>query len=548
MNSLMTLIDTNQKVITPVKKGVDKEVKSDTNDFISILFKQIKNSIKIPSKTNIQTTMIDNTNEKYLKKANKTKTSDEILLGEILDIVSQLKENNPKINFPKFSDKMDKILSSESVKNDFKNVKNLDDIFKLSKKYNLKLEDIKFTRENIDTLKKDFPKLDFKNFFDKKPYMIQNTTDKVPSPIVFNSSVSIEQLLKNQSNKEANNLPKNILQTLMNSTDKSTDKIIIKSGEEDKKLKVESYIKNAEEDKKQEALISKKDNKKTAYPATMTQEKSKHIQQKESTINNIETKAKKEESKRLNKNSKLTTPTDNIKNEIENTAQNQEKNIKKSTITNDMREQKNLIGKDNQENILQTIKQSKNQTVKQNKILDENIIQNKAIDIQKDSDTNSKKENQNDNANQKHEYKTLTQTENHKITKQTETKQSVNTFTNDLKDKIEQYKPPIMKVKIALNPKNLGEVEVTLIHRGNNLHVNITSNTNTMSLFTQNQAEFKNSLVNMGFTNLEMNFSDQGKNSGQNQQNSKKHNSPFEEFQNSENHESSLELIIPKYI
>ncbi|WXG61190.1 hypothetical protein VB002_07240 [Campylobacter concisus] len=30
-----------------------------------------------------------------------------------------------------------------------------------------------------------------------------------------------------------------------------------------------------------------------------------------------------------------------------------------------------------------------------------------------------------------------------------------------------------------------------------------------MNLFLQNQAEFKNSLVNMGFTELEMNFSDQ---------------------------------------
>jgi len=105
-----------------------------------------------------------------------------------------------------------------------------------------------------------------------------------------------------------------------------------------------------------------------------------------------------------------------------------------------------------------------------------------------------------------------------------------------------------MKVKMALNPKNLGEVEITLLHRGNNLHVNIVSNTNTMSLFTQNQAEFKNSLVNMGFTNLEMNFSDQGKNSNHNQQNRKNNNNSFEEFNNQENYESTVELIVPRYI
>lgn len=71
---------------------------------------------------------------------------------------------------------------------------------------------------------------------------------------------------------------------------------------------------------------------------------------------------------------------------------------------------------------------------------------------------------------------------------------------------MEQYKAPITKLSITLNPHNLGEVEVTLVQRGNNLHINFNSNTNAMNLFIQNQAEFKNSLVNMGFTGLEMNL------------------------------------------
>ena len=96
-------------------------------------------------------------------------------------------------------------------------------------------------------------------------------------------------------------------------------------------------------------------------------------------------------------------------------------------------------------------------------------------------------------------------------------KESLGQFATDLKEKVEAYKPPIMKVELSLFPKSLGEVDVTLLTRGNNLHVNITSTTSTMTLFTQNQAEFKNALVNMGFTNLEMNFSDQrGKEQQQN--------------------------------
>ena len=168
--------------------------------------------------------------------------------------------------------------------------------------------------------------------------------------------------------------------------------------------------------------------------------------------------------------------------------------------------------------------------------------------LSKDDSNTEIKKSQNSIPSHKREFQTSSHVDNSKTNKQIKVDNSLNQFTNDLKEKMDAYKPPLMKVKMALNPKNLGEVEVTLIHRGNNLHVNITSNTNTMSLFTQNQAEFKNSLVNMGFTNLEMNFSDQGKNSRQNQQSNKKNGASFEEYNNKDEQESSIELIVPRYI
>ena len=136
-------------------------------------------------------------------------------------------------------------------------------------------------------------------------------------------------------------------------------------------------------------------------------------------------------------------------------------------------------------------------------------------------------------------------------TKSASLKESLNQFASDLQEKIETYKPPIMKVELALSPKNLGEVDVTLLTRGNNLHVNISSNATTMSLFTQNQAEVKSALINMGFTNLEMNFSDQ-RNSEQSGQNQKQNNrsGDFNGYttENSEEETTLLEIVIPQYV
>ena len=133
--------------------------------------------------------------------------------------------------------------------------------------------------------------------------------------------------------------------------------------------------------------------------------------------------------------------------------------------------------------------------------------------------------------------------------KNTPVKESLNQFASDLKEKIEAYRPPIMKVELSLSPKNLGDVDITLLTRGSNLHVNISSSSNTMSLFTQNQAEVKTALINMGFTNLEMNFSDQ-RNSDQSQQHNPKQNSGtignFEEFNEEET--ALLEIVIPQYV
>ncbi|EOH4447888.1 flagellar hook-length control protein FliK [Campylobacter coli] len=134
-------------------------------------------------------------------------------------------------------------------------------------------------------------------------------------------------------------------------------------------------------------------------------------------------------------------------------------------------------------------------------------------------------------------------------TKNITPKETLQHFSQDLKEAMDQYKAPITKLSITLNPHNLGEVEVTLVQRGNNLHINFNSNTNAMNLFIQNQAEFKNSLVNMGFTGLEMNFSDQGKREQNQNQGKNRSGYGFKDALEgkTEGEKVNLELVLAKY-
>lgn len=126
-------------------------------------------------------------------------------------------------------------------------------------------------------------------------------------------------------------------------------------------------------------------------------------------------------------------------------------------------------------------------------------------------------------------------------------RQVFDNFATQLQEKISEYKPPITRFHLTLNPGNLGEVEVTLINRGSNLHINFNSNTQTMQLFMQHQAEFKASLVNMGFSELSMNFSDNA-NKEQNQNQGKRGKFNLEANEEEINQEETiLEVILPKY-
>lgn len=152
-----------------------------------------------------------------------------------------------------------------------------------------------------------------------------------------------------------------------------------------------------------------------------------------------------------------------------------------------------------------------------------------------------------DNSELNATLKDLSQVSRSELKSDLNLKETFRNFAQDFKEQMQAYKPPITRFNITLNPSNLGEVEVTLVQRGQNLHINFNTNTSTMNLFIQNQAEFKNSLVNMGFTGLEMNFSDQGKKDRQQQGKNRSGYGFKEEFENINPQNTALEFVLAKY-
>lgn len=142
--------------------------------------------------------------------------------------------------------------------------------------------------------------------------------------------------------------------------------------------------------------------------------------------------------------------------------------------------------------------------------------------------------------------------------KMNEAKQMIKYLSNDVKNAMDDYRSPFTRVKVQLNPQNLGEVDLTVVQRGKNLHVNISSNNTAIQTLSMNINELRVQLNNNGINNAIFNFSsgsqsgDASANAGQQQrQNEQKAHQEYNYFENEETREevlSSLEIIVPRYI
>ena len=140
-----------------------------------------------------------------------------------------------------------------------------------------------------------------------------------------------------------------------------------------------------------------------------------------------------------------------------------------------------------------------------------------------------------------------------------EAKQMMKYLSHDVKQAIEEYKAPFTRVKVQLNPQNLGQMDLTVVQRGKNLHVNLTSNNAAINILAMNANDLKVQLQHNGIQNASLNFNSgsqseqNGASSQQHQHNQHNHNAQeeygyfdLEETQESVMH--SLEIIVPRYV
>lgn len=412
-------------------------------------------------------------------------------------------------NIAKISSSLEKLISIEENLAKLKDVKDLKDLLKIAEKLKLGLEKLSITNEALGTLKSKFPALDKANFF--KPIdvslnqaALSAKNAKPAQPVLLASLLgktapkSITQVLK-EAELEATKTPKTTpkesgLKGLLNGDDIKT-KAPKQSANEivEKVQNVEQ--KSAATDLKDFLKISEKSTKEpkiapSPLPSAPKVAKSEVDELKAFDIQNY-----------LNSISKKAASA------IETTAPSGAGTLAdmQSEPSNESRPSfgdaiENRLSDNNFKDMIAALKM-------QDKIISRDIQQN-----------------------------------------------SVRTFAAQMVEKISEFKPPVTRVNLQLHPAELGEVNITMIARANNLHVNVTSANATMALFLQNQAEFKANLVNMGFSDIQMSFSDhkEGSNTQQNANKAKKSYESDEdgvminEFEGSG--ESTLEIVLPRYI
>lgn len=476
---------------------------------------------------------------------------------QILSLLDKLKADTADIKLANLSTQLSQLVKTEANFNALKSASNLSELLNIAKDLGLNVKNIKVDR--LLDLKATFPNLDKANFF-------KGAVDNVFKEIINNKlahiSKNLNQNVQNLNHTPHANLSQNSKMTkkddtsLLSQTLKNLDSILSsKESKHEKKDKVKSKI----EEDAADAKNTLKNIKNDEFVKNLTEEL--NIKDKESKDLN------KDFNKELNKNQgDMQGQNKNLKNNNQNL--NLDKNLNKEIVKDTQNLVSNLTQKDF--NLNKEPKNNKeNKDIKQNffdqKLNFENlnktqVVQNKENNANFNNNTNketftqeqTKTHSENIDKNSLDELNSLVKDLN-KVTQNNARnitpKETLQYFSQDLKEAVDQYKAPITKLSINLNPNNLGEVEVTLIQRGNNLHINFNSNTNAMNLFIQNQAEFKNSLVNMGFTGLEMNFSDQGKREQNQNQGKNRSGYGFKDALDGKNESEkvNLELVLAKY-
>lgn len=462
---------------------------------------------------------------------------------QILSLLDKLKTDTADVKLANLSTQLSSLIKTEANFNALKGASNLSELLDIAKDLGLNVKNIKVDR--LLDLKATFPNLDKADFF----------------------KGAVDNVFKEIINSKISNVSKNLNHNLQNTTHTTSTHSTQKTNSKDSGSLLSQTLKNLD------SILSSKENKHEKNNKVKSKIEEDTVDVK-NTLKNIKNdELVKNLTEELNikdkKNQDNLNKDNNLKDLIKDGTK-QDKNSNKEIVKDTQNLVSNLTQKDFSLNKEPKNNNKENKDIKQNffdqKLNFENlnktqVVQNKENNANFNNNTNKETftqeqtkitHSENVDKNSLDELNSLVKDLN-KVTQNNARnitpKETLQHFSQDLKEAVDQYKAPITKLSITLNPNNLGEVEVTLIQRGNNLHINFNSNTNAMNLFIQNQTEFKNSLVNMGFTGLEMNFSDQGKREQNQNQGKNRSGYGFKDALDGKNESEkvNLELVLAKY-
>lgn len=496
---------------------------------------------------------------------------------QILSLLDKLKTDTADVKLANLSTQLSSLIKTEANFNALKGASNLSELLDIAKDLGLNVKNIKVDR--LLELKATFPNLDKADFFKGA---VDNVFKEIINNKISNVSKNLNHNLENTTHTTSTHSTQKTNSkdsgSLLSQTLKNLDSILSsKESKHEKNDKVKSKIEEDTTDAKNTLKNIKNDEfvKNLTEELNIKDKKNQDNLNKDNNLKDLNKESKdlnKDFNKELNKNQEknnlnqenIQDQNKNLKNNDQNL--NLDKNLNKEIVKDTQNLVSNLTQKDFNLNKELKNNNKENKDIKQNffdqKLNFENLnktqvaqnkennanFNNKETFTQEQTKTHSENVDKNslDELNSLvKDLNKVTQNNARNITP----KETLQYFSQDLKEAVDQYKAPITKLSITLNPNNLGEVEVTLIQRGNNLHINFNSNANAMNLFIQNQAEFKNSLVNMGFTGLEMNFSDQGKREQNQNQGKNRSGYGFKDALDGKNESEkvNLELVLAKY-
>lgn len=558
-------------------KKSDNTTQDDTESFLNSLLNSIEETneflpdhMKISQKEVVNEAM-DKLQNGVFSESDKISIFESASFMQILSLLDKLKTDTADVKLSNLSTQLSSLIKTEANFNALKGASNLSELLDIAKDLGLNVKNIKVDR--LLDLKATFPNLDKADFFKGA---VNNVFKEIINNKISNVSKNLNHNLQNTTHTTSTHSTQKTNSkdsgSLLSQTLKNLDSILSsKESKHEKNDKVKSKI----EEDTTDAKNTLKNIKNDEFAKNLTEELNIKDKKNQDNLNKENKDLNKDFNKELNKNQEknnlnqenIQDQNKNLKNNNQNL--NLDKNLNKEIVKDTQNLVSNLTQKDFNLNKEPKNNNKENKDIKQNffdqKLNFENlnktqVVQNKENNANFNNNTNketftqeqTKTHSENVDKNSLDELNSLVKDLN-KVTQNNARnitpKETLQYFSQDLKEAVDQYKAPITKLSITLNPNNLGEVEVTLIQRGNNLHINFNSNTNAMNLFIQNQAEFKNSLVNMGFTGLEMNFSDQGKREQNQNQGKNRSGYGFKDALDGKNESEkvNLELVLAKY-